>query len=91
MTCELCTLERKINIYIEDDHYIIMDCDSCFVPMMVWKDHTMSLPDPDIGVMLESQLSSCARMRWGDIPFFIDKKQRAILDHLHWHARKIEE
>ena len=87
MTCELCTLERKINIYIEDDCYIIMDCDSCFVPMMVWKDHTMSLPNPDISVMLESQLSSCARMRWGDIPFFIDKKQRAVLDHLHWHAR----
>ena len=87
MNCELCTLERKINIYIEDDCYIIMDCDSCFVPMMVWKDHTMSLPNPDISVMLESQLSSCARMRWGDIPFFIDKKQRAVLDHLHWHAR----
>ena len=87
MNCELCTLERKMNIYIEDDCYIIMDCDSCFVPMMVWKDHTMSLPNPDLSVMLESQLSSCARMRWGDIPFFIDKKQRAVLDHLHWHAR----
>jgi len=89
MTCELCILENKTNIYIDDDLYIIMDCDSCFVPMMVWKDHTMSLPDPDIGVMLESQLSSCARMRWGDTPFFIDKKQRAVLEHLHWHARKI--
>ena len=66
-----------------------MDCDSCFVPMMVWKDHTMTLPYPDICIMLESQLSSCARILWGDTPFFIDKKQRAVLDHLHWHARKL--
>jgi hypothetical protein len=35
MTCELCTLERKINIYIEDDHYIIMDCDSCKILLRI--------------------------------------------------------
>jgi len=29
MTCELCILANKTNIYIENDAFIIMDCDSC--------------------------------------------------------------
>ena len=90
MTCELCILENKTNIYIENDDFIIMDCDSCFVPMIVWKDHIMSLPEPDINIM-ETFLIECAKQFYGDTPFFIDKKQRKIHEHLHWHARKVEE
>ena len=88
MDCELCVLANKINVYIEDDNFIIMDCDSCFVPMIVWKDHTMSIPAPDVDTM-EIFLKKCAKQFYGDTPFFIDKKQRSVLDHLHWHARKI--
>ena len=88
MTCELCILENKTNIYIENDDFIIMDCDSCFVPMIVWKDHTMSIPKSDINIM-ELRLTECAEMFYSDTPFFIDKKQRAVLEHLHWHAREV--
>ena len=88
MTCELCILKNKTNIYIENDAFIIMDCDSCLVPMMVWKNHIMSIQESDIAI-ITSHLNACAKQFYGDTPFFIDKKQRKILDHLHWHARKI--
>ena len=89
MTCELCILADKTFVYIENDAFIVMNCNSCLVPMIVWKDHTMSIPEPDVNIM-EIFLTECAEQFYGDTPFFIDKKQRSILDHLHWHARKVE-
>ena len=88
MICELCVLNNKTNIHIENEFFIIMDCDSCFVPMIVWKNHTMSIPEPDVN-MMEIFLTECAEQFYDGTPFFIDKKQRAVLDHLHWHARKV--
>ena len=89
MTCELCILADKTFVYIENDAFIVMNCQSCLVPMIVWKDHTMSIPEPDVNIM-EIFLTECAEQFYSDTPFFIDKKQRAVLDHLHWHARKVE-
>jgi hypothetical protein len=50
----------------------------------------MSIPDSDVNTM-ETFLTECAEQFYGDTPFFIDKQQRSVLDHLHWHARKVEE
>jgi|TARA_Y100000296_G_scaffold9954_1_gene11465 hypothetical protein len=57
--------------------------------MIVWKDHTMSIPESDVNTM-ETFLTECAEQFYGDTPFFIDKQQRSIFEHLHWHARKVE-
>jgi hypothetical protein len=89
MDCELCTLERRTNIFIENDFFIIMDCDSCNVPMAVWKEHTMKIPESDEYVM-RALLSEAGEMRFGENKFYIDIVQRAVLDHLHWHARNYE-
>jgi len=86
MECDLCLLKRRTNVYIDNEYFIIMDCDSCHVPMIVWKEHTMSVPEPDEQVM-EAFLIECGRQFYGDKSFFIDKNQRAVLDHIHWHAR----
>ena len=45
MKCDLCLLQRKSNVYIDNEYFIIMDCDSCLVPMVVWKEHTMDVPE----------------------------------------------
>ena len=89
MGCDLCLLKRKINVYIDNEYFIIMDCDSCHVPMIVWKEHTMDVPDPDEQIM-EAFLTEVANQfyeSWDGKNYFIDKNQRAVLDHLHWHAR----
>ena len=84
--CDLCLLKRKRNVYIDNKYFIIMDCDSCFVPMVVWKEHTMDVPEPDEQVM-EAFLTEVANQFYESKSYFIDKKQRAVLDHIHWHAR----
>jgi len=89
MACSLCLLERKTNVYIDNEYFIIMDCDSCHVPMIVWKEHTMDVPDPDKQIM-EAFLIEVANQfyeSWDGKGYFIDKKQREIFDHIHWHAR----
>ena len=44
-TCELCQNPLPIieKLYDESDRWIVLDCDSCKVPMIVWKHHTMAL------------------------------------------------
>ena len=54
--------------------------------MVVWKDHTMDVPEPDEQVM-EAFLIETAKRLYEGKSYFIDKNQRDILDHVHWHAR----
>ena len=89
MDCDLCLLKRRINVYLDNEYFIIMDCDSCHVPMVVWKDHTMYVPEPDEQVM-EAFLTEAANMFYEGKSYFIDKNQRKIFDHIHWHARSKE-
>ena len=86
MDCDLCLLKRRINVYLDNEYFIIMDCDSCHVPMVVWKEHTMDVPEPD-EQMMEVFLIETANMFYEGKSYFIDKNQREIFDHLHWHAR----
>ena len=87
--CDLCLLKRKTNVYIDNEYFIIMDCDSCHVPMIVWKEHTMDVPEPDEQMMKAFliEVSNQFYESWDGKGYFIDKNQRAVLDHLHWHAR----
>jgi len=87
--CDLCLLKRRTNVYIDNEYFIIMDCDSCHVPMIVWKEHTMDVPEPDEQMMKAFliEVSNQFYESWDGKGYFIDKNQRAVLDHLHWHAR----
>ena len=40
-------------------YFIILDCKSCLVPMVVWKEHTMDVPEPD-GQVMEAFLTEVA-------------------------------
>ena len=91
MTCELCKLHTIIHLYEDHDpRWIILDCMSCVVPMVVWRaSHTMSISVKDYNEM-EYALTCVADEKYGPGHYYIDKKQRSILDHLHWHARPID-
>ena len=86
-TCELCLLEIRTRIYYENDFFIILDCKDCKVPMSVWKEHIMEIPEPDEYVM-KSLLLEAGETIFGINGFYIDKAQKKIPNHLHWHARK---
>ena len=90
-TCELCQDPLPIikKLYDESDRWIVLDCDSCEVPMIVWKQHTMKI-NQVIGEEMEKALTRAADEHFGDVEYFIDQYQRSISDHLHWHARPVD-
>ena len=86
MKCDLCLLKVRTNVYLENEYFIILDCKSCLVPMAVWKEHTMNVPEPDEQVM-KAFLTEYGKQFYNNQSFVIDTNQREIFDHLHWHAR----
>jgi len=86
--CPLCTLRDRNNIYVEDNDYIILDCQACHIPMLVLKTHTMYI-DKELKLNLRNALDVVAKKFYDNEPFHIDDKQNLISDHLHWHARPI--
>ncbi len=87
-SCELCRLARTTQWYDESDpRFVIIECDQCEQPMAVWRaSHTMRISARDAKDM-EEALTRCAERVMGKGNFHIDKVQRTIFDHLHWHAR----
>ena len=88
--CDLCHNPLPIikKLYDETDRWVIIDCKSCLVPMIVWKKHTMYLEEEESKDITKA-LTEVADKCYGEGMYYIDKKQRSILNHLHWHARPI--
>ena len=63
--CDLCILEDKTNTYMDTKKFIILDCDSCLVPMAVWKEHTMSI-GKEYEELMESMLHKVAKKFYGN-------------------------
>lgn len=90
--CPLCELKTIIHTYDDSDpRWIIMDCMNCLLPMAVWKGHTMDISEED-SFEMEKALRRVAIGKFmaaegSGFEYYIDKVQREILDHLHWHAR----
>ena len=89
--CELCELKVVEKEFYRDEDFVIISCMNCLVPMALPLEHI----DPKQGgseqlrTRMEKQLIRTALEFYGDKEFFIDKKENKILDHMHWHARKI--
>ena len=88
--CSLCELKTILHTYDDSDpRWIIIDCMSCVLPMAVWRGkplHTMDVPEKDV-IDMENALRKVGEEKFGKEQFFIDKIQREVPDHLHWHAR----
>jgi len=50
--CELCQAARLTEWFYEDDVCWIAECEQCYVPMVVWKQHDPSPPDDVRATML---------------------------------------
>jgi len=82
--CDLCKRERKTTLYYEDDKIWVVECESCHVPMAVWKEHKSSL------AIMESEY--IVRMALERIPikmsgYKVDPVMRNIPEHVHVHFR----
>jgi hypothetical protein len=84
--CELCEAVPFTEWYHSDDLCWIADCDSCGVPMVVWRTHDPA-PSPEVRAVLLERLTAVVTAR-SDQPFWIDDTLRSIPDHYHAHARR---
>ena len=86
--CELCDLTIKSKVHNDSDsQYVIVDCVICKVPMIVWREHTMTVCQSEAQKM-DNALRLVGNSVYGSGNYYIDKNQRKIPNHLHWHCRK---
>ena len=86
--CELCELARTTTWYAEyaePFRFVILDCDSCDVPMVVLCDHRQAPADTERPI-LQQALAKIADEKFPN-GWFFDDHMRQIPDHYHLHAR----
>jgi hypothetical protein len=84
-SCELCEAARLTEWFHEDESCWIAECEACCVPMVVWRRHDPSPPDP-VRAALLARLDSVVRRHYG-FDHWIDENMRSIPTHYHAHAR----
>ena len=87
-SCELCELKRTTAWHEEHDEpfrFVIIDCDSCDVPMAVLGAHR-AVPTDAERTHMQAHLARVADARYPG-GWFFDDHMRQIPDHYHLHAR----
>jgi hypothetical protein len=85
-SCELCEAVKMTTWWFEDDVCWVAECDSCGVPLVVWKVHDPDPPSELREAMLD-RLRTVADEH-GPESYWIDDALRTIPDHYHAHARR---
>lgn len=83
--CELCEAARMSDWFHEDEECWIAECESCAVPMVVWRVHD---PDPpaEVRERLHERLAEVTALHF-DFEMRLDDNMRTIPGHYHAHAR----
>jgi hypothetical protein len=81
----LCDAAPITERYYDDDVCWVAECDSCWVPMVVWREHD-PLPSADTKAALHARLLEVVARHFDYQPW-IDDNMRNIPDHYHAHAR----
>ena len=84
--CELCEAARLTEWFYEDETCWIAECEQCYVPMVVWKQHDPSPPQELRDAMCEL-LSAVVQAAYRFDGHYIDDNMRSIPNHYHAHAR----
>ena len=79
MHCDFCEREVKTHLYLEDNICWIVDCESCKIPLVVYKKHGICRD-----LWEQVHMENKARELFGkDCKFIYETK---IKDHFHFHV-----
>jgi len=81
MNCELCELEKLTRWYWDSKAFVICDCLTCGMPMVVFRKHGLLAP-PNFGHAAEE----VCRWIFGKRFQGFRKEMRKTKDHCHWHV-----
>ncbi len=84
--CDLCEAAPLTPRLDQGPSYWIAECESCGVPMVVWRVHDADPPGA-VRVALWHRLARVANQAYGPGRWHIDDHLRTIPDHYHAHAR----
>ena len=79
MKCLLCKLDKLTYWHYETDDFVICDCKTCRVPMLVWREHDFPSSEKQL------ELIKFAQQMFPNKKF--DGVRKAIKDHYHFHMR----
>lgn len=83
--CELCKLKRKTQWYYVNDNFIICNCKSCGIRMLVFRAHG---PRPNIE---HNEARELIIWLYGNRIIKVKTKIKKITLHEHWHIALEEE
>lgn len=87
--CELCEAARFTEWFHDDDICWIAECESCSVPMVVWRQHGLEPSTADREHMLEALAAVADRVFGTEVGvWWFDDNMRSIPSHFHVHARR---
>jgi len=88
MSCELCNLEKKTKWYYEDERFVVCDCETCKVPMIVLKRHSTELNQEELIDLMWILTNAIPKYdSRGLLAVRLDQNRRKISDHWHAHIR----
>ena len=79
MICELCQLKKESKWYYEHKKYVILECKTDHLPMIVFREHNMKV---DLGTLMHA-ISTSQYLFGIEIKFRCNQQQNK--EHLHWH------
>ena len=92
--CPLCKLyyenDIKTKFFYKDENWILVECLSCHVPLLVYKTHISYTPLTFID--LEELFRKYKGNKWyipvNHSDYYVDCRMRKIPEHFHCHYRK---
>lgn len=90
MDCELCQLVYGHIVtkkYYSNFLITVVDCKTCQVPMVVLNRHSLNPNNIELSKMITKAVEIGDEM-FGENNYVVDRNQRCIKDHLHWHIRR---
>ena len=84
--CELCNLAKLTRWFYSDAMCLVVECESCAVPMVVLVQHRSEPSEIERKILLH-HLELAAQEFFANQSYFIDEQRRQIPQHYHAHAR----
>jgi hypothetical protein len=78
LVCELCELKKISTWFFESKEYVIVECDMCGIPMVVFRSHEEVPPE-----LYEKAKAKCREL-FGEVYFRMHRG--SIPDHPHFHV-----